>query len=172
MSIGKKRYKISLAGEPASGKTSFMNKIIGAPFESLYTTSTRTAVHAVEFPSYICSVWDCSGQERYTGFGTGYYTGSDAAIVMLDTTDPYDAVAEAMKHVKEIHKVCGNIPIVVVGNKQDLTLEREILGEDIVRSTVCRDKDCRYEYVEISSKTGQGISKVFELIGTALGTAI
>lgn len=51
-------------------------------------------------------------------------------------------------------------PVVIVGNKSDLTEQRRISTEDARR----RAEQCHAQYVEASAKEGRGVASAFEAV--------
>eukprot|EP01022_Parablepharisma_sp_SALTPOND_P015601 TRINITY_DN2220_c0_g1_i2.p1 TRINITY_DN2220_c0_g1~~TRINITY_DN2220_c0_g1_i2.p1 ORF type:complete len:297 (+),score=-5.41 TRINITY_DN2220_c0_g1_i2:59-892(+) len=88
---------------------------------------------------------------------------ADAGLIMFDVTsqDTYESLG---KWQDSLIKMCGNIPIVLIGNKADL-LDRGIEGRPLVfqrRGAV--------PYFEVSAKYGQDVEKPVEwVIGKLIG---
>ena len=70
------------------------------------------------------NVWDTAGQEKFGGLRDGYYIQAQCAIIMFDVT-----AMSTYKNVPEWHRdlerVCGDIPIVLCGNKVDDIKDRK-----------------------------------------------
>ena len=110
--------------------------------------------YAIDFKTnvgdVIFNVWDCAGQEKFRGLGSGYWNGAKVAFVF------YDASKESSKRkigalVEDIKKVCGNIPIFYVAIKCDL--------EEIKRSN---------DTIHISSKENINLELPFLLASRVL----
>ena len=86
----------------------------------------------------------------------GYYIGGNCAIVMFDLTNrsSFDTVPG---WVGNIRRVCGNIPIVVVGNKVDIRGKKVTFTE---RDAYFFRKN-GLKYFEISARSNYNFEKPF-----------
>ncbi len=95
------------------------------------------------------SLWDIAGQERFDFFKTDFYNGVAAVGLVFDLARP-DTFEKVDAYFHEVRERSGNIPIILVGNKDDL---KESVGETIVRQKII-DKMNQYdllEYIETSA---------------------
>ena len=71
------------------------------------------------------SIWDTGGQISFAPLLPMYYKGALGAFIVYDITKnkSYQLID---KWVSEIKQHCNEIPIVLVGNKNDLEEEREV----------------------------------------------
>jgi GTP-binding nuclear protein Ran len=65
-------------------------------------------------------VWDTAGQEKYAGLRDGYYISATCAIIMFDVTSRISYKNVPNWH-RDLVRVCELIPIVLVGNKVDVS---------------------------------------------------
>jgi Ras-related protein Rab-4B len=102
-------------------------------------------------------LWDTAGQERFKSITRAYYRDAQAALVVFDITSTlsFDRVPQWISDLLE--GVGTDIPIVLVGNKSDLTEERAVAHETALEFADARKMD----YVETSAKTGENIAEVF-----------
>ena len=94
------------------------------------------------------NLWDCGGE--YQGLIFGYWIQANAAIVLVDLNSQ-DPLEQATRWIGELRQHCGNIPIIVCGNKADLThgnIEKELYKLDI-------------QYYSISCLSMQGFEEPF-----------
>ena len=120
--------KIALLGDGSTGKTSFFERIKGLnddnyKFRKKYIATTNFNLEIIELPTNIGKVqihlWDTAGQEKYGGdLRSAYIYGSNAAIIMYDITNR-NTIKNVNKWIVDIKDVCGNIPVIVTGNKLD-----------------------------------------------------
>jgi len=72
---------------------------------------------------------------------------------------------ESFKHIpnwhSEIKKFCGDIPIVLFGNKVDLVDEKESDDEKVLK---LKEKKEFFAYYRTSAKTGQRVHEAFQAI--------
>ncbi len=117
-------YKVVLVGEGGVGKSTFAHRFLTGEFEKKYVPTLGVEVHPLTFQTAegpICfNIWDCAGQEKFGGLRDGYYINGQCAIVMYDLTSKKTA-KRVPYWIDQVRRVCGNeIPIVVVGNKEDV----------------------------------------------------
>jgi len=66
------------------------------------------------------NVWDTAGQEKYGGLRDGYYIQGNCAILMFDVTSR-PTYKNIPTWYRDIVRVCEIIPMVLVGNKVDIS---------------------------------------------------
>jgi len=115
-------YKLVLVGADGVGKTTFVKQLRTGKFEPKYVATLGVEVHPIRYTTQygevVFNIWDTAGQEALGGLRDGYYKGASCAIVMCDP-DVESSVEKARWYVKEIKRVCGKIPIIVVRNFKD-----------------------------------------------------
>ena len=133
-----KNYKIVLAGSGGSGKTTFINKLMpGGKFCPKYIATLGVGVQSIDInENVVFNIWDTAGQEKFTGLGDGYYIGAHAAVIFYDLSS-LTSYNERKAWVNKIRRVCGNIPIMVVGSKSDI----EVLRAPKIRYTMSTKLD-------------------------------
>jgi GTP-binding nuclear protein Ran len=106
----------------------------------------------------VLKLWDMAGQEKLSGLGEGYYVGADAAIVVWETgfTLSYE---KCLPYIEGIKRMCGNIPIILVQTKVDLTAPP-------IQSQCPALK--AYPSFAISTKLNQGIRDPLEYVADML----
>ena len=80
----------------------------------------------------ILSLWDTGGQERFGFFKTDFFKGVAAVALVFDLSrsDTFDSLDD---YFDDIRERSGNIPIILVGNKDDL---KKDIGETIQREKI------------------------------------
>jgi len=160
-------YKVILVGEGGIGKSTLIKRHKTGEFKSKYVATVGTEVHPLKFHTNkgpVCfNMWDCASQEKFGGLRDGYYIQADAAIVMfsLDSRKSYSAVST---WIRDIKRVCNDIPIIVLGNKCDI-LDQKITDED-KRIIV----DYGYTYYDYSAKSNYNFEKPFLSLARKLGS--
>ena len=105
------------------------------------------------------SLWDTGGQQRFDFFKTEFFKGVAAVGLVFDLSRP-DTFDKIDGYFEEIRDRSGNIPIFLVGNKNDLN---ENIGEMISRQSII-DKVNQYylfEYIQTSALEYQNVEKLF-----------
>lgn len=105
------------------------------------------------------SLWDTGGQERFDFFKTDFFKGVAAVGLVFDLSRP-ETFDKIDGFFNEIRDRSGNIPIFLVGNKDDL---KEDIGETIPREKIIQKVNQYYlfEYIETSAIEYQNVEKLF-----------
>lgn len=104
-------------------------------------------------------ILDTAGQEDYTAIRDNYYRSGEGFMCVFSITDSESFVA-ANEFREQILRVKGsdaNLPILLVGNKSDLSADREVTEDEASR----RAAEWRSGYVETSAKLKENVDKVF-----------
>jgi len=151
-------YKLVIIGDGEVGKTAFLKRYRVSEFERKYLATVGTELHYINFNTDIGDIcfkcWDTAGQDKFAGLKDGYYLQADCAIIMFDVTNPRSYI-NLNKWYNDLIRTCGNIPIVICGNKVD-DPERKIKPEHV---KFHQKNDLKY--YEISAKTNYNIEKPF-----------
>jgi small GTP-binding protein len=105
-------------------------------------------------------LWDTGGQERFSSIRPMYYRGSLGTILVFDLTNSasFEHLPQWIEEVRA--NIKAEIPVLLVGNKSDLTDERAVTTEEISRFT----QDFNLYYMETSAKTGDGVGDCFHIL--------
>jgi len=105
-------------------------------------------------------IWDTGGQERFSSIRPMYYRGSLGALMIFDLTNSasFEHLPQWIEEVRA--NVKSEIPLLLVGNKSDLTNERLVSIEEINNFT----RDFNLYYMETSAKTGEGVGDCFYIL--------
>ena len=153
-------FKVMLLGDGGTGKSTFIERHLTGEFETRYIATVGVDVHPLTFHTNrgkICfNCWDTAGQEKFGGLRDGYYIQAAAAIIMFDVTnrDSYKSIA---KWRAEVTRVCGDIPMVLVGNKVD-SADRVVTTEAPLSH---RENGSVAEYVDMSTKESVNFEQPF-----------
>jgi GTPase SAR1 family protein len=105
------------------------------------------------------SLWDTGGQERFDFFKTDFFRGIAAVGLVFDVSRP-DTFDKIDEYFNEIRERSGNIPIFLIGNKNDLTYS---IGETIPREKIIQKVNQYYlfEYIETSALENTNVENLF-----------
>ena len=105
------------------------------------------------------SLWDIAGQERFDFFKTDFYKGVAAIGLVFDLSRP-DTFDNIDVYFNDIRNSSGNIPIILVGNKNDL---KKDLGEIIPREKIIQKVNQHHllEYIETSALENENVDNLF-----------
>ncbi len=160
-------FKITVIGDGGVGKTSLIKKYTKGSFKKEYIKTLGAQFskydEKIENSAVKLFFWDIAGQKEFSFMRPTFYKGSKAAIIVFSLAP--NEIDDSFKHISEWHedikKYCGNIPIVLFGNKMDLVIDEE-LDESRVEEIV--DKRDFLGYYKTSAKTGNGVYKAFQAI--------
>ena len=126
--------KIVLLGDPAVGKTSMIRKFVHDIFDDKYISTLGTKVSSKQLifnhpakESMVevkLMIWDIMGQRDYEMFQQSAYMGSQGAIVVCDITR-HETLDNLPQWISGLFNVTGEIPIVIIGNKIDITEQKK-----------------------------------------------
>ena len=154
-----KSYKILIIGDGGVGKTTYVKRLRTGEFTKRYVATLGVEVHPLQFETTkgtrVLNMWDCSGREKFGGLRDGYYIKADGVIFMFDHTSK-TTFNNLGKWIKDVHRVTGNIPMVVCGNKFDIK-------DRIVKAKEIQDKITSHgvQYYSISAKSNYNFEKPF-----------
>jgi len=169
---GAKRVKLVVVGDGAVGKTSLLISYATGEFPTEYLPTVfenYTAQMKREKEVILLHLWDTAGQEDYDRLRPLSYPGADVLLLCFSTISQasYDAIRE--KWAPEVHHYVANIPHILVGTKIDL---REAKAPDpnsgkyepitTEQGKSMADEIGAVKYMEVSSKTGKGVTEVFK----------
>lgn len=109
----------------------------------------------------LVKIWDTAGQEKFAAVTKGYYQRAHGMIVTcaVDSRKTFNNLRNWIYSIRE-NNINDNLPIVLVGNKCDLTENREIKQEELV----CLAKEWGVECYETSAKEGTNVDEAFDYI--------
>lgn len=163
-------FKVVMVGDGGVGKTVYKNRILKGDFQKVYCPTMGVEVTPLIFETnkgrIVINLYECAGQEKFSGLRSGYYENANAAIIMFDVTS-----LTTYKNVPSWHgdivRVCGNIPMVLCGNKVDCK-DRKVKPANI---NFHRRKNI--PYFDISAKSNYNFEKPFlSIIQQIMGSDI
>ncbi|UCD01116.1 MAG: GTP-binding protein [Promethearchaeota archaeon] len=168
---GEYRFKFVIIGDHEVGKTSIIRRFV----EKKYTEDYRATIglnvlsHIFElFGNEIgVSLYDLGAQKFFKRFRKVYYSGAQAAFLVFDLTnrESYDNILSWYDELKHFTPE-EDIPIVIVGNKTDLTEDRKVFyqeGAKLANNLSEREK-IQISYIETSALNGNNVEDAFNLI--------
>jgi small GTP-binding protein len=157
-------FKIVLAGEGATGKTSLLERVKFNKFNESYSLTVGGNVLFLELninnekARLMC--WDSAGQTQFACIRQAFYRGLRGFIIVFDIS--WRGSFEAVKSwYYELKQTAPTVPFILVGNKVDLTPHRQISTEE--GQSLARELNADH-YFETSAKTGLEARKPFEYI--------
>nr|MDO8082025.1 ArgE/DapE family deacylase [Candidatus Freyarchaeota archaeon] len=160
-------FKVIVVGDGGVGKTSLIVRLTENRFSEDYkmTLGTSFAAHTMSVGDSVVTlqIWDLGGQPSFSHLRSFFYAGSKGGVIVFNLTD-----VKSFKNVsmwrKELFNVCGEVPIVIIGNKNDLASERVVSQQEAERLA----RSLGSSYIETSAKTGDKVSMAFQSIARRL----
>lgn len=155
--------KAVLLGESKVGKTSLAKHFTTGSFDDSSAVTISASCYSKDLVADInvpvkFYVWDTAGQEQFRSISPIYYRSSHVAIIVFDITSlPSLEVCNFWVNELKENGPPG-IPIVVVANKLDLEMFRQISIEDCQAFA----DSIGATLFETSAVTGKGVSEVFD----------
>ena len=156
--------KVLTAGEGGVGKTTLLHRYV----EGKFSSETKMTI-GVEFflkelmiddQKVLLQLWDFGGQERFRFLLKSYVIGARGALLMFDLTR-----AMTLEKIPQWVNICRKenpkLPILFLGSKADLSDDMNI-SKDYIMSY--KDEFNLYDYLEVSSKTGNNVESAFESV--------
>ncbi|MFX0035570.1 MAG: ADP-ribosylation factor-like protein [Candidatus Hermodarchaeota archaeon] len=105
------------------------------------------------------SLWDTGGQDRFDFFQTDFFKGVAALGLVFDVSRP-NTFNKIDEYFHEIREISGNIPIFLIGNKNDL---KQDVGETIPKEKIIQKINQYYlfEYIETSALENINVERLF-----------
>ncbi|MFX1325533.1 MAG: Rab family GTPase [Promethearchaeota archaeon] len=166
------KFKIVVVGNAAVGKTSLIKRYTTDTFEKDYISTL--GMHFSKFEEDVGGekvellLWDLAGQESFNTLRDRFYTGSSGAIIVF-SLDPEDLETynSIEKWLSDVKKACGNVPIILFGNKADLVDQNALVtSSNYATSDVHVEKFAQdhkiIKYFKTSALTGQNVKEAFK----------
>ncbi len=162
--IKSKVLKILISGEGGVGKTTMLHRYIKGKFiDGLHMTigvEFFLKELEIEGENVMLQIWDFGGQERFRFLLKNYARGAKGALLMFDLTRPV-----TLENLDQWVEICRaedpELPIIFLGSKLDLVNLITIKDEFAL---TYKEKYNLFNFLKISSKTGENVELVFELL--------
>jgi small GTP-binding protein len=153
--------KAVFIGDSGVGKTALIDRVVSKDYSRDFTPTIGVTFvrHAVYHEGSIVQfqIWDTAGADTYRTLVPIYMRNARLVFVVFDLTDreSFDNVLEWMATLRQ---VCDDSEVALVGNKCDLTGDRQIsIGEG---ESMRRGINAEF-YLETSALTGEGTEELF-----------
>lgn len=151
--------KIILLGHYGVGKTSLVQRFVHRKFSGQYLTTIGVTIEKkvvkVGESEVSMIIWDIAGESTHAKVPSVYKLGADGVIYVFDMTRPatYQRLEEELDSLRQL---LLNVPILLVGNKKDLLIEKE--QNEIIEHLPL------YPYALTSAKTGENVENIFSAL--------
>ncbi|RLE93892.1 MAG: hypothetical protein DRN04_05360 [Thermoprotei archaeon] len=153
--------KIVLCGEGGVGKTSIAYRFTKGEFP----TDIKLTVGIEHFTKVIevngkqakIVLWDLGGEERFRFLAPVFLKGAKGGLFVFDVTR-LTTLFKLDEWLKIFREQVGDVPVVLVGNKVDLSESRAVFRE--AAEEFAKTKGF-LAYYEVSAKTGVNVEEAF-----------
>lgn len=158
-------FKILLAGEDGVGKTSLILRFIYDRFEESSNKSLDGDIVTKKFDLFGAPVKlqvQDSKSADWDEVVSYYITDNDGVLIVLDVTSKAKMKPYLDYWLKSIRDINAEIPVLVVGNKNDSSKKVNIPKTSQYVSKLGSN------FIETSAKTGENVSYAFKLLTTEI----
>ena len=159
---GEYSNKLLICGDFKVGKTSLIRRFVENRFERDYISTlgveiSKKTVILSESTKMNFIIWDIGGQQHFNLNRARFYNGANAALIMVDRTrsDHLNSIENWYNDIKK--SIQRNIPVIIVGNKSDLSDEIVISEEELKEVA----KQFGFHYIVTSALTGENVNDAF-----------
>ncbi|KAK6101619.1 Ras-related protein ralB-A domain protein [Brugia pahangi] len=161
---GTQVHKVIMVGTGGVGKSAltlqFMYDEFVEEYEPTKADSYRKKV-VLDGEECLIDILDTAGQEDYSAIRDNYYRSGEGFICVFSITDTesFEATNEFREQILRVKNSAtdSSVPIMLVGNKSDLTNERSIMQLHAQQ----RAEQWNVPYIETSAKNRINVDKVF-----------
>lgn len=167
-------FKITIIGDGAVGKTSLIKKYTQGAFQKEYISTLGTQFskyeEIIDGEKVGLFLWDIAGQDSFQALRQRFYIGSSGAIIVFShSPEQVQSYEHVLRWLDDLKKHCGNIPIVLFGNKVDLVGDGELASNPNILTCDANveqfAKDNRFiGYYKTSALTGLGVTDAFKVL--------
>ena len=155
--------KICLLGDFAVGKTSLIRRFVEGRFEDKYLSTigvkiSRKSMQQAEFTLNLL-IWDLAGGDFFTKSTTSYLRGAAGALLVCDLTRP-ETLTTLTRYITELQTIEPDAKFVILGNKSDLSAERQISDTDLAHVSQITTAPS----ILTSAKSGNNVEASFILL--------
>lgn len=162
-------FKIVLVGDVGVGKTCVVQRFKTGTFierqgNTIGVDFTMKTMD-IQGKRVKLQIWDTAGQERFRTITQSYYRSTNGAIITYDITKK-STFMSVPKWMEDVKKYGGtNIVPLLIGNKTDLTEQREVPFEDA--QTMAHQLDF-ISVIETSAKDSNNVDEAFNKMAAEL----
>ena len=118
-------FRVIMVGDSAVGKTSLLRTLCRDSVVNVRPTMV-VDLRIVYHGGHQFQMWDTAGQERFHSVVEAYYRNVHTAVIVVDLTRPGSLERVAYWTQQVSNHAPHGVRVVLVGNKADLTKERQV----------------------------------------------
>jgi Ras-related protein Rab-8A len=154
--------KLLTIGDSAVGKTCLISQFARDSFNPNFITTIgidyKIKEVEIDGSKYKLLIWDTAGQERFRTITTSYFRGCQGILLVYDITQhkTFDNVRNWMDQINTVNDG-ENVCKILLGNKCDMTDEREVTTEDAKKLAA----EFKISFMETSAKDNINVKDAF-----------
>ncbi|XP_062918644.1 ras-related protein Rab-35-like isoform X2 [Mobula hypostoma] len=156
-------FKLLIIGDSGVGKSSLLLRFADNTFSGSYITTIgvdfKIRTVDVNGEKVKLQIWDTAGQERFRTITSTYYRNTHGVIIVYDVTNP-ESFVNVKRWLHEISQNCDTVSKVLVGNKNEDPLARQVEYADAKR--FCDQVGIRL--FETSAKENTNVEEMFNAV--------
>ncbi len=160
------KKKVCMLGAFAAGKTSLVRQYVHSIFSDKYQTTVGVKIDKktleLDRGPVDLILWDIHGEDAFQTVRTSYLRGAAGILIVVDGTRraTLDTAFDLRQRARD---AVGDVPIIFVFNKSDLSAEWELEAAEIDRL-----QQQGVVTVRTSAKTGRAVPETFEMLAQAM----
>jgi small GTP-binding protein len=163
--------KVIFIGDSGVGKTSLMNALLGNTINTAHLPTTgpefRPLKLEVNGHQLFLEMWDTAGQESYRAITRMFFRNADI-VILCYSVGSRDSFRNIEVWKEMMSDEADNAIIILVGAKKDLRNEKTDPSIQITLTEVSeKARQCKWQFIETSSKTLEGVEQLKELMARA-----
>ena len=157
-------FKVCLFGDGGVGKSTLIKRYLTGMFDEAIKITIGVDFHLkrleLEGKNITLQIWDFAGEDRFRMLLPSYIRGAKGGLFLFDIKR-YSSLKNIEVWLDIVRSNDKTLPLIMVGSKLDLHDERSVDSEFAMELA---EEFEFHGYAECSSKTGQYVEKVFELL--------
>lgn len=160
----KPTYKVLMLGEAGVGKTALVRRYAHKLFKEDYKATlgidmTPKKILRDDSEAIFIQIWDFSGQALFGNLRSRFYAGAAGVLLIYDITQDH-SFHKLERWYEELISNIGRVPGLLVGNKSDLALLRQVSDSEAEQFALSLGTTHHLT----SAKTGQHVESVFRIL--------
>lgn len=152
--------KICMLGATGVGKTSLVRRFVQSIYSEKYHTTIGVKIDkkviGVGDESVSLLLWDLQGEDETFKIRPSFLRGAAGYFIVVDLTR-HDTFVTAFSIQQMVEREVGNLPFIVLFNKNDLVEEFEVLPAEMEQMI-----NFGWKMFRTSAKTGERVEEAFQ----------
>jgi len=150
-------------GYRSVGKSSLAIQFVQGQFVDYYEPTIENTFNKtinIKGSQYELLLADTAGQDEYSMFPAEYSADVDGYVLVYSIDSPHSFEVCKSIHEKLMDLVGDRVPLVLVGNKTDLHVDRRVTHEQGKKLA----EEMKAVFMETSAKQNQNVEDIFKLV--------